>query len=88
MPGVTVVDCWRLDGPRKDHLAGQRREYVGETMAVGTLTIQLPIRALWWLKWVADREKTTPEKLTEILVLRKLESMGEVHLSRSPAIDE
>ena len=88
MPGVTIVNCWQLDSPRKDHLTGQRREYVEENMAVGTLTIQIPIRALWWLKWVADREKTTPEKLTEILVLRKLESMGEVHLSRSPAIDE
>jgi hypothetical protein len=88
MPGVRLIDCWRLDGPRKDHLAEQRKEYVGEDMAVGTITIQIPIRALWWLKWVADREKVTPERLVEILVLRKLESMGEVHLWRSPAIDE
>ena len=74
--------------PRANHVAEPRAEYVGEDMAVGTLVIQLPIRALWWLKWVAVREKTTPERLTEILVMRKLESMGEVHLSRSPRIDE
>ncbi len=57
-------------------------------MAVGTITIQIPIRALWWLKWVADREHRTPERLVEILVLRKLESMGEVDLNRSPRVDE
>lgn len=85
---MRVVDCWRMDGPRADHLSCQRKDYEEPDMAVGTLTIQIPIRALWWLKWVADREKTTPERLTEILVMRKLESMPEVHLERSPAFGE
>jgi hypothetical protein len=74
--------------PRPDHVSEPRGEYVGEEVAVGTLQIQIPIRALWWLKWVADREKTTPERLTEILVMRKLESMSEIDLSRSPRFGE
>lgn len=74
--------------PRANFIREPRAEYVDATMAVGTLIIQVPIRALWWLKWVADREKTTPERLTEILVMRKLESMSEIDLSRSPRIDE
>lgn len=57
-------------------------------MAVGTLVIQIPIRALWWLKWVADREHLSPEKLTEILVMRKLNSMPEIDLSRAPRFGE
>lgn len=81
--GGTVIDA--KSGSRHGVEGGG---YVGGDVAVGTLQIQLPIRALWWLKWVADREKVTPERLTEILVMRKLESMGEVNLSRSPRFDE
>lgn len=61
---------------------------MGEDVAVGTITIQVPIRALWWLKWVADREKVKPERLVEILILRKLESMPEVNLARAPNFGE
>lgn len=74
--------------PRAGHVTESRAEYVEENMAVGTITIQIPIRALWWLKWVADRERTTPERLTEILVMRKLDAMPEVDLTRSPKMGE
>ena len=77
---------WTWTSP--DYLPEPRGVYVGEDVAVGTLVIQLPIRALWWLKWVADREGTKPERLTEILVMRKLESMPEVDLSRAPRFGE
>lgn len=83
-----LVDVERSLIPRENFLSEPRAEYVGEDMAVGTLVIQIPIRVLWWLKWVADREKTTPERLTEILVMRKLESMSEIDLSRSPRFGE
>lgn len=74
--------------PRANYLTERREEYVGEDVAVGTAQIKIPVRALWWLKWVADREKTTPERLTEILVMRKLHSMPEVDLSRCPRFGE
>jgi hypothetical protein len=57
-------------------------------MAVGTLQIQIPIRALWWVKKVAGRERKTGEKWAEELILRKLQADERVDLSRAPTMEE
>jgi hypothetical protein len=55
-------------------------------VSVGTLTIQLPARAAWWVKYLADREGRSVRSMLEVLVLRQLHITPGVDLSRSPAI--
>lgn len=57
-------------------------------MAVGTVTIQLPIRAMWWVKHCALKEGVTERKWLEGVVLRALNRIDGVDLSRSPALGE
>jgi hypothetical protein len=57
-------------------------------MAVGTLTIQLPIRAMWWVKHLALKEGVTERKWLEGAVLRALSRIDGVDLSRSPVVGE
>ena len=57
-------------------------------MAVGTLQIQIPIRAFWWLKKIAIRQGCSIEKLSERWLLEKLNGTPDVDLSRSPSMEE
>lgn len=57
-------------------------------MSVGTLTVQLPSRASWWIKHVAIKQKCTERQLIERWLLEKLNATPGVDLSRSPAIGE
>lgn len=53
-------------------------------MSVGTLLVQLPSRAAWWVKALADQEGRTVREMLQILVLRQLAVTPGVDLSRSP----
>lgn len=55
-------------------------------MSVGTLTIQLPSRACWWIKAIAKREKYSVNEMVLELLLRQLTITPGVDLSRSPDI--
>jgi len=57
-------------------------------MAVGTLQIQIPIRALWWVQKLAVRRGMSGERWVEDLVLRTLEANMSVDLSRTPTMEE
>ena len=57
-------------------------------MAVGTLQIQIPIRALWWVKHLAVQQHCSTEQLVQRWVLEQLNKSEGVDLSRSPALGE
>jgi hypothetical protein len=55
-------------------------------MSAGTLTIQLPSRACWWIKKLAKEQQISVRDLLEQMVLKELHHTPGVDLSRSPTI--
>lgn len=53
-------------------------------MSVGTLTIQLPSRACWWVKALAKESKVSVRVYLQVLVLRQLAELPGVDLTRNP----
>lgn len=61
---------------------------MGNDMAVGTVTVQIPIRAFWWVKHLAMKRHLTVEQWTRDVILLELNKTPDVDLSRAPAIGE
>jgi hypothetical protein len=55
-------------------------------MSVGTVTIQLPSRACWWIKALAEEARVSVRTYLQVMVLRQLAELPGVDLSRSPGI--
>lgn len=53
-------------------------------MAVGGLLISLPIRACWWLAYLAKRDGMSARAYASAVLLRHLEQHPGVDLGRSP----
>lgn len=53
-------------------------------MSVGTIRIQLPSRACWWIKALAKESNVSVDYFLRVMVLRELANLPGVDLSRNP----
>lgn len=63
-------------------MAGAGR--AGVIVSVGTVRVQLPARACWWIKAVANRKGVTVDSLLREWILQKVNQYPGVDLSKSP----